>query len=136
MRILSFWKKGSAEILGFTVILPMIVFCITVITSLVQLSITQEHLEYTVYSAARAAVTSDDDVTAITRAKEVAESCFEEAGYDPDSVNVSITLDDTSLGWVKGNFITCEVSFYVDLLSPFADGDRSASIVMMVERPA
>lgn len=136
MGVKKFLKKGGGEILGFAVVLPMIVFCVIMITSIVQLSVIQEHLEYTVYSASRAAVVSDDMETAVKRAEEVAKSCFEEAGYDPDDVSVEMKLDNAEQGWCKGNFLTCKVTVYVDLLAPFTDGDRSASIVMMIERPA
>lgn len=44
--------------------------------------------------------------------------------------------ETSSLKWEKGNYVQCTVSVKIKSVTPFLSGTRSASIVMMIEKPA
>ena len=43
--------------------------------------------------------------------------------------------ETSSLKWEKGNYVQCTVSVKIKSVTPFLSGTRSASIVMMIEKP-
>ena len=131
------WRKGGGELIGFGIVMPMLVFMFCCIISAAQVSMATETLQYAAYSSCRAAVVSADKVTAESRAKTVAMEMAEDSGViETDTMDVTLTLLDTTLPWMKGNFVRCDVSAYVKTMAPFTSGMRTASIVMMVERPS
>ena len=62
-KILSrnYWKRGSAEMVGFIVILPCITFFLVCLASLIQMGMVRSRMEYAAYAACRAAVVSTKD---------------------------------------------------------------------------
>lgn len=131
------WKKGAGEIIGFGIVMPMLVILFCGIVSAAQLSMASETLQYASYSACRAAVVSTDMTTADSRARTVAEEIIKQNGsIDASTLDVDLTLMDQSAGWGKGNFVRCDVTVYIDTMMPFTSRNRTASIIMMVERPA
>lgn len=124
--------------------------------SVVQLGSVKERLELTAYLACRQAVVASDinhdgkymddaKKAAKDRAKQDLDSSSEI--FDRDSLKVSLELlkkgdaegeDDESrdLKWEKGNYVKCTVSVRVSAPTPFLSGRKSASIVMMIEKPA
>ena len=42
----------------------------------------------------------------------------------------------SNIEWLKGNYIKVTVTEYVDTISPFISGNKSRTIIMMIERPA
>ena len=131
------WKKGSGEIIGFGIVMPILVFIFCGIISASQLSMATETLQYAAYCSCRAAVVSVDEATAESRANSVAKELASlNSAISPDTIECGLTLLDNSLIWQKGNFVRCDVSAYVDTMMPFTSRKRTASIIMMVERPA
>lgn len=131
------WRMGGGELIGFGIVMPMLVFMFCCIISAAQVSMATETLQYVAYSSCRSAVVSTNKATAESRAKTVALEMAEDSGViETDTMEVTLTLLDTTLPWIKGNFVRCDVSVYVKTMAPFTSGVRTASIVMMVERPS
>ena len=131
------WKKGSGEIIGFGIVMPMLVLLFCGIISAAQLSMANETLQYSAYSSCRAAVVTADESLALTRAETVAKEIVSQNGtIDTSTLDVKLTLMDVAYGWKKGNFVQCDVTVYVDTMMPFTSRTRTASIIMMIERPA
>ena len=131
------WKKGSGELIGFGIVMPILVMIFCGIISASQLSMASETLQYAAYCSCRAAVVSVDEATAGARADSVAKELASlNSTISPASIDCKLTLLDKSLVWQKGNFVRCDVSAYVDTMLPFTSRKRTASIIMMVERPA
>lgn len=64
-----------------------------------------------------------------------------ESGYldtvsEPEDTSVNSGKETSSLKWEKGNNVQCTVSVKIESVTPFLSGTRSASIVMMIEKPA
>lgn len=132
------WKKGSGEIVGFTMILPVITFIFCAMVAVAQVGLIRQKLEYTVYTAGRAAVVSDTKERANKRAKRIAKETLRGTGggLRDDSIKTSIALLDSNKKWEKGKFVRVKVEAYVKAVMPFTSGKRTSTIVMMVERPA
>ena len=131
------WKKGGGEIIGFGIVMPMLIVLFCGIISSAQLSMANETLQYSAYSSCRAAVVSSDLDIATDRAKTIAKETISKNGsIDINTLDVKLTLMDASKGWVKGNFVQCDITVYVDTMMPFTSRDRTSSIIMMIERPA
>ena len=54
----NYWKRGSAEMVGFIVILPCITFFLVCLAALIQMGMVRSRMEYVAYVACRAAVVS------------------------------------------------------------------------------
>lgn len=140
VRIKKFFKRGNGELLGFAVCLPAFTFLLVLIVTIAQIALAKEHLEYCAYTAARSAVVAENFDDALDNANAIVEEMREQGGYSSASVQIIINGAEVSSGdsvaWNKGVFITVKVTFHVDTFIDSLSGDRSASIVMMVERPA
>ena len=162
MKLKSYLEKGSGEVIGFLCILPIIIFMLVILVSVVQLGSIKERLEYTAYVACRKAIVVSDENKnndylddALEAAQKAAEADLVPSGekFVPGSVKVDLELvqkKDTAnktkkkgskdskaekLTWEKGNYVQCTVSVEVKSLTPFLSGKKSASIVMMIEKP-
>lgn len=60
---------------------------------------------------------------------------FDTVTGSEDALNNS-GKETSSLKWEKGNYVQCTVSVKIKSVTPFLSGTRSASIVMMIEKPA
>lgn len=156
----TYWKKGSGDIVGFLCTLPCIITMLVLLISIIQIGSIKERLEYTAYLACRQAVVAPDrnnNGSCMDDAKKIAVQTamddLEKSNlkFVPGSIKVTLTLvdgDTTSksarkniskkgeLKWEKGNYVECTVAVKIKAITPFLSGTRSASIVMMVEKPA
>lgn len=130
------WRKGGGELLGFAVILPAMLFVFCALIMAAQLGIARQSIEYTTYSAARAAVICENQA----QAQDAAELIVEDMIYDipgavPNSASVNIRNYMGST-WKKGGLIKCTVTVKVNTIAPWPASKVVADITMMIERPA
>lgn len=132
------WKKGSGEIVGFTMILPVITFIFCAMVAVAQVGLIRQKLEYTAYTAGRAAVVSDTKSRAKERAAKIAKESLKGTGggLKDNSIKTSVVILDSNKKWEKGKFVRIKVEAYVRAVMPFTSGKRESTIVMMIERPA
>lgn len=131
------WKKGGGEILGFGIVMPMLVILFCGIISSAQLAMANETLQYAAYSSCRAAVVSSTQDIALERAETVAREIISQSSVaDIDTLDVKLTLMDSTMDWKKGSFVRCDITVYIDTMMPFTSRNRTSSIIMMIERPA
>lgn len=150
-RIFNYLRKGGSEVIGFLVTMPFLIFMLVMIICTVQLGSIKERLEYTAYLACRQAVVATDENKngrikddAKRIAKKVADTELLTSGetFIPNSIKVQLNYV-TNTGeaisdkkWEKGNYVQCTVSVEVKTPTPFLSGRKSASIIMMIEKPA
>lgn len=96
-----FFEKGSGDIVGFLAMLPVTIFMLVILISMVQLGSIKERLEYTAYLACRKAVVASDtdqDGKYIDDAKKIAlqtardDLAKSKLKYVPGSVKVDLKL--------------------------------------------
>lgn len=111
------WRQGGGELMGFTLILPviMLVFCAVIMAS--QLGIARQSVEYTTYSAARAAVICENQA----QAQQAAELIVEDVIYEIPGVeagSATVTLQNyMGATWQKGGLIKCTVEVKVNRIA-------------------
>lgn len=130
------WRKGGGELLGFAMVLPaiMLVFCAIIMAA--QLGLARQSIEYTTYSAARAAVICESQSQAQQAAELLVEDMEKDIpGIQANSISVNIKNYMGST-WQKGGLIKCTVVAKVNTISPWSDSTVTADITMMIERPA
>lgn len=139
------WEDGSAEVISFVIIFPLILFSFLMILYGMQLSLTAQSLQYTTYSATRAAAISENEYTGLQNADSIITHCLPQ-GY----MNVTQADFDWSYvegrEWLKGSIIKGTVTVQTKLLIPFGNIGNAqsmngiatlrSSICMMLERPA
>ncbi|MBQ8135200.1 MAG: hypothetical protein IJ192_12475 [Clostridia bacterium] len=136
------WKNGSGEILGFCAIIPMLFAMFLVLTAAIQVGITKQKMEYSAYSAGRAAAVSYSYSVAQTQASGVAAECMESVGFiDSSTVYTTIEVIDNPNTWEKGHFLKCTVRADLQTVLPSMfnqglNGTKETSIVMMIENPS
>lgn len=141
-RMKRFFSRGGGSLYSATITLPFLTFILSYIVSLVQVAISLENLNYSVYSICREAVVcqslSDaEDVIADKMSEQYGSNLdyfyvFEEV-INEDRPDMESTDDGK---WNKGDFVKLEITVFVNTASPFNSDYRTASIVMMVENPA
>lgn len=130
------WRKGGGELIGFVIVLPIIMFVFCAIIMAAQLGIARQSIEYTTYSAARAAVICENQSQAQSAAELIVDDMiYEIPGVEPGSASVTIQNYMGSV-WQKGGLINCTVQVTVNTISPWAPSVVTADITMMIERPA
>lgn len=130
------WRQGGGELIGFVLVLPviMLVFCAIVMAA--QLGIARQSIEYTTYSAARAAVICETQNQAQLAAELIVDDMiYEIPGVEPGSASVTLQNYMGST-WQKGGLIKCTVKVKVNTISPWSSSLVTADITMMIERPA
>lgn len=135
-------SKGSAELLSLTLILPFLTLAFSFVLAMYQYSTALQELDFTTYRACRKAVVCENVQDAKKEAIKGAEEIFgegtaysvkiEQVIYDTDKQTYTVQSD---IDWKKGNYIRLTVTEYVDTISPFISGNKSRSIIMMIERP-
>ena len=141
-------KKGAGETVSFMMV---------TILALIQAAGIKQRLEYTAYTACRAAVTCKNYDDAVKTAERVAKEDLHRAQsigkikYVSGSEKVDLLFADeevrASTGrpsassadtekWKKGQYVRCTVTVKLKTLIAFMDGERTVSIVMMIENPA
>lgn len=130
------WKKGGGELIGFVLVLPIIMFVFCAIIMAGQLGIARQSIEYTTYSAARAAVICENQNQAQLAAELIVdEMIYDIPGVEPGSASVNLQNYMGST-WQKGGLIKCTVEVKVNTISPWSVSRVTADITMMIERPA
>ena len=130
------WRKGGGELLGFAMVLPAIMLVFGAIIMAAQLGLARQSIEYTKYSAARAAVICESQSQAQQAAELLVEDMAQDIpGVEPGSVSVNIRNYMGSI-WQKGGLIKCTVEAKVNTISPWSNSTVAADITMMIERPA
>ena len=130
------WRKGGGELLGFAMVLPAIMLVFGAIIMAAQLGLARQSIEYTTYSAARAAVICESQSQAQQAAELLVEDMAQDIpGVEPGSVSVNIRNYMGSI-WQKGGLIKCTVEAKVNTISPWSNSTVVADITMMIERPA
>ena len=130
------WRKGVGELLGFAMVLPAIMLVFGAIIMAAQLGLARQSIEYTTYSAARAAVICESQSQAQQAAELLVEDMAQDIpGVEPGSVSVNIRNYMGSI-WQKGGLIKCTVEAKVNTISPWSNSTVAADITMMIERPA
>ena len=130
------WRKGGGELLGFDMVLPAIMLVFGAIIMAAQLGLARQSIEYTTYSAARAAVICESQSQAQQAAELLVEDMAQDIpGVEPGSVSVNIRNYMGSI-WQKGGLIKCTVEAKVNTISPWSNSTVAADITMMIERPA
>ena len=123
------WRKGGGELLGFAMVLPAIMLVFGAIIMAAQLGLARQSIEYTTYSAARAAVICESQSQAQQAAELLVEDMAQDIpGVEPGSVSVNIR---NYMGLIK-----CTVEAKVNTISPWSNSTVAADITMMIERPA
>ena len=141
-------KRGMGEILGFCYIVPFIIMLICAILSSAQITVANQKLVFSAYSAARAAVIAETEPLAKDRAeavlKELYGNDFTEIEFTKRANGIGFSLKDQEVrctieyigekaSWIKGDVIKCTVYQKITPLMPFTSGIRSQSVVMMIE---
>ena len=101
------WRKGGGELIGFALIMPtiMLVFCALIMAA--QLGIARQSIEYTTYSACRAAVICESKEQAqLAAEKIVRETIYGIPGVRDGSAQVKI---NSFTGTPLGKRWTCEL---------------------------
>ena len=130
------WRKGGGELLGFAMVLPAIMLVFGAIIMAAQLGLARQSIEYTTYSAARAAVICESQSQAQQAAELLVEDMAQDIpGVEPGSVSVNIRNYMGSI-WQKGGLIKCTVEAKGNTISPWSNSTVAADITMMIERPA
>ena len=130
------WRKGGGELLGFAMVLPAIMLVFGAIIMAAQLGLARQSIEYTTYSAARAAVICESQSQAQQAAELLVEDMAQDIpGVEPGSVSVNIRNYMGSI-WQKGGLIKCTVEAKDNTISPWSNSTVAADITMMIERPA
>ena len=130
------WRKGGGELLGFAMVLPAIMLVFGAIIMAAQLGLARQSIEYTTYSAARAAVICESQSQAQQAAELLVEDMAQDIpGVEPGSVSVNIRNYMGSI-WQKWGLIKCTVEAKVNTISPWSNSTVAADITMMIERPA
>ena len=130
------WRKGGGELLGFAMVLPAIMLVFGAIIMAAQLGLARQSIEYTTYSAARAAVICESQSQAQQAAELLVEDMAQDIpGVEPGSVSVNIRNYMGSI-WQKGGLIKCTVEAKVNTISPWSNSTVAADSTMMIERPA
>ena len=153
-------KKGSTDALAIMCLTPLIIILMGALTSIIQISVVREKIEYTTYVAARAAALSYSEDDYQDNAQEVAwldivsdekicEYIDQDFGEDGVKCDVSIveggTFSETrppegarTGSFRKGNFIKCTVTVRVKPAISIVEGknaEKSFTIYMAIEKP-
>lgn len=130
------WRKGGGELIGFALVVPlvMLIFCAIIMAG--QLGLARQSIEYSTYSACRAAVICETQDQAQTAAELIIDDMVNTLpGVQPGSI--SVTLDNlTGSVWQKGELVKCSVSVEVDTITPWTSSVITSDVTMMVERPS
>lgn len=140
------WRKGSGELIGFAIVLPLLMILIMGIVGVAQLGLTRMALEQAAYIGCRAGVVRSDAESAQYAAENAVKMRLGQAafGIEQDDIEVALTpvagITDTSTTttpeWVKGTMVEMVVTVKVTTFLPLLPDTMQTSINMMVEQPA
>lgn len=129
------WRKGG-ELIAFALVIPIIMFIFCALIMASQLGIARQSIEYTVYSAARAAVICENQEQAQAAAELILKEMVDDIpGIDQSSAKVTIQ-NYMGTVWQKGGLIKCTVTAKINNITFWQDSVVTADITMMIERPA
>lgn len=148
------WRKGSAEMIGFALVLPALCILLLLSVGIIQTGLMRQMVEYSTYTAARAAVTCDIEYgtqgggvpePVVEAARNAAKMTMQNStfGIDADRIAVSVELvggTSSAFGggitWEKGALAKCTLTVPFQAASSFEEKDMTSTIYIMVERPA
>lgn len=140
------WKKGSAEIIGFVIVLPAMMLILMGLIGVAQLGLARNALEQAAYIGCRAAVVREDKESAQNAAENAVRMRLEQGTFGLSSDDIVVTLEpvagitDTETGntpkWVKGSMVDMSVEVKINTFLPFFPDTMQTHICMMVEQPA
>lgn len=141
------WKRGSGEIIGFGLCIPMIILLICAILSAGFVSSSNQKLTYTAYCVSRAACVSTNQDRAQDRAEAVLKDMYGDLcdGVKFVSLTESVSVPNLQpnhvylvcrvLGptWKKGTMLRCSVYQYLNPIMPFSASMHVQTVTMMLE---
>ena len=141
------WKRGSGELIGFCLVLPMMCLILFSVVSLMQTGILRQTLEYATYMGARAAVVCENETIANASARQAVLSTLTAdhsvGGFENEDVDINLDLvsgtsDTASAGikWEKGALLRLEVQVPYQLFYAGETRTMSSILYVMVEQPA
>lgn len=139
------WRKGSAELIGIALTLPVLCVLLLMIVGVIQSGIMRQSLEYTTYLSARAAVTCDSAEAASIQARNTAIMTLEDNTFGIDLEQVRVTVElvagtsdvgGSGITWEKGALAKCEITAPFKSIATFTEEQMTSTLYMMVERPA
>jgi len=143
MKKTMFLNKASAELLSLTLVLPFLTLAFSFVLAMYQYSTTIQELDFATYRACRSAVVCENYNDAMKQATNSASEILKnDAKYNVKIEQVVYNTKNktyttkSNIEWLKGNYIKVTVTEYVDTISPFISGNKSRTIIMMIERPA
>lgn len=148
------WRKGSGELIGFAIILPIVVLFIITILSTAKISNAKQRLTYMTYTVARAMCVSSNEERAINRGDAIMAHVFGDTytgcdyahngtssfGTDYVPFGTPTYIRDTRLyanllgdKWENGTILEITISQSQNSLMPLSKITYSQSLAVMVE---
>lgn len=149
-NMFKFLQKGAGESLSFLLMCPVLILLFALLISIIQTGLLTERLEYIAYAACRKAVVQSSYEKGIAAANAFLEKEFptDNIYYEKGSETIKLYIDgaesddpseydktDMKL-WKKGNYVSCVVQATVKPVLVMVNGNRTASVNMMIENPA
>ena len=134
----AFFKRGSAELLSFVIILPIVTLVISFMLFCITVSNEKQRLEYITYSVARCASITDTYSEAMKNCQSILNCSFD----DDTSFSVEMKRVDeygryhkitNETQWEKGEFIAVTVTVQNDKIQALSNDSISSTIVVMLE---
>lgn len=137
------WKKGSAELIGFALVLPVLCALIMISLGIIQTGVMRQSIEYATYMSARSAVTCDTYSKAQEQAKSTAIANLSSSAKTADQAKVTVTLvggtsstTGSGITWEKGALAKVTITLPFKSIIDLKEHTMTSTMYMMVERPA
>ena len=130
------WRSGNGEILGFSVCVLVLTFILLAVSAFTNYSVKSQQLTVAAYAVGRAAVVSQNENLADSRAYAVLKTIY---GDSHASRNESNETDhawysiEYSGKWKVGKIATITVCQHLGSIFPLGEQTISRSIAMMIE---
>lgn len=130
------WRNANGEILGFAICVFILTALMMTVSAFMNYSIKSQQLTVAAYAVGRAAVVSQDEYLADSRAYAVLQTVYgsdrvsREASDEPDHAWYTIEYPGE---WKTGKLATVTVSQRLGSIFPLGEQTVSRSIAMMIE---
>ena len=136
------WKNGFGEYLGFAIVAPILFGLIFFMITVYQVTVAEEKLIYAAYMCGRQAVISRNVAEATDAGKSMLDIIYSDSSTDaiggiivPGVGTATFKIENSSsVNWVKGNVIVVSVTQDLNPILPFAGGQRTRQLAMMIEQ--
>jgi len=134
-----FFKKGSAELLSFVIILPLITIVVSFMTFCISVANEKQQLEYITYSVARCASITDTYSEAIRNCETILECSYKDSGT---SFSFDIKQTDGKGNyyeikeeneWQKFDYIAVTVTIENSKFQSISDEPITSTMIVMLE---